>query len=515
MTFESPVLNHRRPSATRSLILAAVASTLVALASPSLAQTTVDATSAPVQTAGPGYASATTAFAALERQDYTGAVAAATEAVRLEPGNRSYRLALTDAHLGAGQAQAALAAIEPIRQDPSFEVQSRLGSALSQLDRHAEAAVAFGEAASAAPSTDARAYATRARVLALIESEEVDRARSEYLAALQAGTLDGSRPMDMAVLAVAVGEDKIAQPFYAEAASAGLLSGSAALDAGYSARRAHEDRAAIAYFSRGIDDAAAGSPALTPRAMFDVRRDVANLDRSWGASGSISYGASSAANGIPTSPGSSDSLQAGVEVYRRLGGYRAGAPIDIFARVFETVDADTGATGTDSRQGWIGARWKPLADANLVLEGSRMVKLGNSARNDWMVRASYSREQGTDMMIDQRSWPMWRLYADTSYILDDQQTFGVVDARIGRSFALGADNRTIVSVFGGVGVNYDSALRNAEAVGAGPGVSLRRWFRETKYAAPRSFVDLTLEYRFRLAGDERAEGLFATFSVNY
>ena len=509
-------LHCRQNLIARPLMLAAVAATLMTvLASPAHAQTVAVPSSASVQTAGPGYASATTAFAALERRDYVAAVAAASEAVRLEPSNRSYRLALVDSQLGAGQAQAALTAMHPIRHDPSFEVQSRLGSALSELDQHAAAAAAFGAAGAAAPSTDTRAYATRARVLALIESEDVDQARFEYLAALRAGTLEGSSPMDMAVLAVAVGEDAVAQPFYAEADTAGLLYGRTALDAGYSARRAQEDRDAIAYFSRGIDDAATGTPALTPQALFDIRRDVANLDRTWGASGSISYGASSASSGIPTSPGARDSLQAGVEVYRRVGGYRAGAPIDVFARVFETVEADTGATGAESRQGWIGTRWKPLADTNLVLEGSRMVKLGDAARNDWMVRALYSVEQGTDMTIDRRSWPIWRLYADTSGVVDDQQTFGVVDARAGRSFALSADNRTIVSVFGGIGLNYDSALDNAEAVGAGPGGSLRRWFRQTKYAAPRSFVDLTLEYRFRLAGDERAEGLFATFSVNY
>ena len=513
MTFAP--FDHRQNAVAQPLMLAAVAATLIALASPAHGQTAPAPSSAPVQTAGPGYASATTAFAALERRDYAAAAAAASEAVRLEPGNRSYRLALVDAQLGAGRAQAALTALEPIRQDPSFEVQSRLGSALSELDQHAAAAAAFGAAGAAAPSANTRAYARRARVLGLIESENVDEARSEYMAALQAGTLEASSPMDMAVLAVAVGEDRVAQLFYAQADTAGLLSGSAALDAGYSARRAHEDQAAIAYFSHGIDGAATGTPELTVRALFAIRRDVANLDRSWGASGSISYGASNAASGIPTSPGTSDSLQAGVDVYRRLGGYRAGTPIDVFARVFETVDADSGATGADSRQGWIGARWKPLAHTNLVLEGSRMVKLGDSARNDWMVRALYSLEQGTDMTIDRRSWPMWRLYADTSYVLDDQQTFGVIDARAGRSFALSADNRTIVSVFGGIGMNYDSALARAEAVGAGPGVSLRRWFREAKYVAPRSFVDLTLEYRFRLAGDERAEGLFTTFSVNY
>lgn len=493
----------RRPGGR--LLLTAVAAVLaVGLATPAAAQT-----------AGPGYEPASAAFAALQRQDYQAAVRSASEAVALEPDNKSYRLALADAYAGAGQPDATLRTLEPLRRDPSYDVQSRLGSALSQLKQPEAAAAAFAIAQAGAPSADERAYAIRARVLALMESGDVERARSEFLAADQAGSLAGSNPLDMAVIAVAVGEDRLAQPFYADAAQSGALSGRAALDAGYSARRAHQDRAAIDYFSRGVDAAADGSLELTPQALFDVRRDVANLDRTWGGSGSISYGGTSAVSGIPTSPVSRDTLQAGAEIYRRIGGYRAGAPVEVFARVFETLDADVGATGPDSRQGWIGARWKPFTEANLVLEGSRMVKLGDSARDDWMVRASWSIEQGTDMNVNRRAWPMWRVYADASYLLEDQETFGVVDARAGRTYALSDDGRTTVSIFGGIGSNYDSALETPEAIGAGPGLSIRRWFRESAYAAPRSFVDLTLEYRFRLAGDERAEGLFATLSFTY
>lgn len=467
------------------------------------------------QTAGPGHPSATTAFSALERQDYPAAIAAASDAVAREPANRGYRLALVDAYLGADRPGEALTALEPSRGDPSYEVQSRLGSALGRVDRHLDSATAFEAAASAAPDDASRAYAIRARTLSLVEGRDVARARSEYLSALAEGRLAGSDPMDLAVIAVAVGEDRTAQPLYAEAASSGRLSGRAALDAGYSARRAHNDPAAIDYFSQGIDDVSAGALALTPQTLFDVRRDVANLDRTWGANGSLSYGASGVASALPASAGSTDSLQAGLDVYRRLGGYRAGAPFEVFGRVFETLDASSGTTGSDSRQGWIGARSKPLTDANLVLEASRMVALGDNARDDWMVRASYSREQGTDMRVDRSAWPMWRVYADGSYIVDDQLGFGVIDARAGRSFAVDQNGRTVVSIFGAVSSNYDSSLPDAWAVGAGPGVSIRRWFRETPYAAPRSFIDFTLEYRVRLAGDERAEGVFATLSFNY
>jgi len=55
----------------------------------------------------------------------------------------------------------------------------------------------------------------------------------------------------------------------------------------------------------------------------------------------------------------------------------------------------------------------------------------------------------------------------------------------------------------------------SSVTGAGPGVSVRHWFREDRYAAPRSYVDFSLEYRFRLSGDDRARGLFLTSLISY
>lgn len=54
-----------------------------------------------------------------------------------------------------------------------------------------------------------------------------------------------------------------------------------------------------------------------------------------------------------------------------------------------------------------------------------------------------------------------------------------------------------------------------DAYSAGVGGSIRYWFGETKYIAPPSYWELTLQYRFRLAGDKRAEGIFAQTSINY
>ncbi|MBB4798028.1 hypothetical protein HNP32_001772 [Brevundimonas bullata] len=154
-----------------------------------------------------------------------------------------------------------------------------------------------------------------------------------------------------------------------------------------------------------------------------------------------------------------------------------------------------------------------MAETNLVLEGSRMVAVGDYARNDWMLRAAWSADEGSDLRVDRTSWPMWRVYADLAHILDDSQTIGLIDARAGRSFRV--TERGVLSPYAVIHADYDDSLANKAALGAGVGLSWRQWYRETRYSAPSSYVDLSLEYRTRLSGDDRAEGLFVTLSFSY
>ena len=66
-----------------------------------------------------------------------------------------------------------------------------------------------------------------------------------------------------------------------------------------------------------------------------------------------------------------------------------------------------------------------------------------------------------------------------------------------------------------IAANYDDSYAVRDAYSAGLGASIRYWFGETKYVAPPSYWELTLQYRFRVGGDSRAEGIFAQTSINY
>ena len=78
------------------------------------------------------------------------------------------------------------------------------------------------------------------------------------------------------------------------------------------------------------------------------------------------------------------------------------------------------------------------------------------------------------------------------------------------------DGKTVAYPHAVLAAEYNSLqMVDKVSVGAGPGISVRRWFREDKYAAPRSYVDFSLSYRFHVAGDERVKGLFFTSQLSY
>jgi hypothetical protein len=79
------------------------------------------------------------------------------------------------------------------------------------------------------------------------------------------------------------------------------------------------------------------------------------------------------------------------------------------------------------------------------------------------------------------------------------------------------DDRLVITPFVGLVWSYGgefTARASRWGLEAGPGVSLRKWFREDKYNAPQSSVDLAVQYRWGLSND-RDDILWLQFSLNY
>lgn len=386
--------------------------------------------------------------------------------------------------------------------------------------RHVALAVAAACLAASAhaqtPSPESRAYVIRAEVLDLVAAGRKPEARARFDAALAAGELAASPELDLAMTALAVGDDATATDAFDRASGAGRLPPAAALDAAYAAKRQGRDATALADFRLGLDAARDGQIQLAPEAETGLRRDYANLSRRFGLNGYLGYGEAGVANAVTPFRDARGVTQAGLEAYARPFGYRNGAPVELFARAFETLDAtDPDPRGGKTAQGWVGARWKPFSDQNVVLEGSRMVRLGRLARNDWMARAAWSGGTSLDVTEPAGVRPMWSAYADVARIVNAHQTLGAAEVHAGTVVRPKAAEGWLAVPFVGAALGYDNTLGREAALGAGPGVQVRRWFNPGAYAAPRSYLDLTVQYRVRLAGDRRAEGWFLTLGASF
>jgi hypothetical protein len=430
---------------------------------------------------------------------------------------RTARLSLSDEMSQMGRPEVAAALLAPLAADPAFDVQSRRAFSLQGAGRTAEAAEAFALAAAAAPDRDNRVLMTRGRIFALDKLGQPAATLAAVREAAAREALQGRDAVDLAYVALKNKDDALALSLFAAADRSGELKDMAALDAGYTARRAGDEKTAARYFRKGLATAVrrANDPAQA-QSLYGIRREVEALSRRWGAYASMFY--DNSRGEAAAAPGAGrGNLQVGGEVFWRPLGYHGGRPVEVFFRTFETLDSRSGdPTGAQTAQGWVGVRAKVLAEQNLVVEGSRMLKLGSRATNDWMVRASYSATSGLDLKADRAAWPFGHIFVDGARLVDSGETFATVDARAGWAFEFGGVRRgAIVAPFAGATLSYDSGLQQETAVGAGPGVWVRQWFRGSDDEAPRSYVDLLLQYRLRLSGGKRAEGLFTSISLSY
>lgn len=180
----------------------------------------------------------------------------------------------------------------------------------------------------------------------------------------------------------------------------------------------------------------------------------------------------------------------------------------------------------------------------------------------WLAYVTYGLYEGTTLRIDRPDWFTMEGYVQAGYSWQDMparfwlrdnatgkdtdsvrgklkrdQAFGAGELRIGRSYRLDAISEKLVFFpYGVIGADWlwtnnkvtgvqlgDSSTHPLQgngsswSLGAGPGFNLRYWFREDHYNAPRSYLDLTTQYRFNIGGGQadRAKGLFINLTLSY
>ncbi|MGE8616329.1 MAG: NfrA family protein [Achromobacter spanius] len=180
----------------------------------------------------------------------------------------------------------------------------------------------------------------------------------------------------------------------------------------------------------------------------------------------------------------------------------------------------------------------------------------------WLAYVTYGLYEGTTLRIDRPDWFTMEGYLQAGYSWQDMpakfwlrdnvtgedsdkvsgrmkrdQAFGAGEVRVGRSYRLDAiSDRLVLFPYAVVGADWlwnknratftpqgesysIDQLGNGSSwsLGAGPGFNVRYWFREDHYNAPRSYLDLTTQYRFNIGGGsaDRARGLFINLTLSY
>ena len=462
------------------------------------------------------------AFQAYTARDYALAAQKAQQAVELSPRHLPYRLLRWQALASSGAQEQAL---EEVQQNlevlgDSADVAERAemhafrSRLLHDLGRRTEAA------ADAQTALQLGGLSLSSEVGLLLQQGQPGEARAAFDRAMTRPAFAASADPELAYLAIRVGDDGTALAVFDRAQAQGRLPVTSLRDGAYTASRLTQTERAVQYFTAAIDAADAGELALTPREHFATRREVADRTRNWGVNGLVGYrGITPGSIGVqPALYG--DVAQVVAEAYWRPQGFRDGSFWEIYGGLAQNVySRQGGATGSDTTQGALGIRAKPLRDHNLILALEKRFKIGSLSLDDWLVRLGYSGGVGTDLRIDVPHWTTVNVYAEAGRLLESHQTYATFEAQAGRSFRMGdADARLVLFPHAVLGVDYNSA-RTVEgyngAAGAGVGLGARYWLRENAHNAPRSYLDLSVQYRARLAGDDRGKGVFVRLSWMY
>ncbi|NIE62832.1 bacteriophage N4 adsorption protein A [Burkholderia sp. Ax-1719] len=412
------------------------------------------------------------------------------------------------------------AACDLYAADPAFADVRTAREATARGD-HATAVTALRSAVAAAPDDPQHRLEL---IDALVANGDTRAARNAARDALASGVIDGMDPLQVAYLAQRAGDTPRAYAAFAQADAEGALPPSAAGDAGYAALQTHHNAQGAKWLERAIDNGTQSANAndhstpMTPQALADARSAHADATRNWGFNATLNYRGGGIQNGLVSNPtpGIANNWQAGTEAYWRPFGSLGERAFELYARGYENfgVKGDS-PSGVQTLQAALGARVKPFTSTNAIFAFERILPIGSSVRGDWLARAAWSDGFGTTLRQDVPSWWTGVAYGEVGHYIQHPSTYATANVRVGRTFRLDAiDPRLTVFPHLVAGADYDSAIDHSVPVGIGAGVAARFWFRGGPYDAPRSFVDVSVQYRVRVAGDDRAKGVFfgATFS---
>jgi tetratricopeptide (TPR) repeat protein len=400
--------------------------------------------------------------------------------------------------LAAGRPEKALAALERAEAEGAGPVVALYrGYALLKLDRTGEAEAQFITAGMAdALDADSRAAAwAQAAYLAVARRDnEAAITRFQYAATLAPPGRDLLLHLGYAQAAALHWQDAVITLQRAKAM--GGASPQLFQDIAYAARHAGEPREAARWFRRALDD----GETLERDRRLALKQEVEWLEDRF----DISLYSAFRGNAVDTAalnPLERSVLQSqgglGLRYIPPGMGREVGRFAALTGRLLWSYDTDSLAIRSASWQGGLGVSLRPLPLDNLVIGAERLVSLGRDARNDWLVRAGYSWSH----MADASPWPDATLYLDAALIDPaSPDILATGDFRLGKRVV----SRPWLRLWPYMmlaGNWQDDDYGSVSLLEAGPGLTATLNFDEGHYRAYRASLDISLQYRLKLAGN--------------
>lgn len=336
-----------------------------------------------------------------------------------------------------------------------------------EAQRYAEAITAARRAVELAPGVPQYEALLTTALAAGSPTENLE-ALSRLNKQLSVAPDDAGLLMQRGYLYVRLGNPARAVDDFSAARSTGKAPARAALDAGFASAAAGNKRQAAVLLKEGVDAADEARIELTPAERLNLRQNIANLEREWGAYVSAGYrGARAATSGLGGSPVAAlgDATFSTAEVFWRPSGVlnSTSRVFEVYGRMSNTLhdkgttvgesvdacgnrsapDSYRSVSGLPSTVGTLGLRFTPSTDLGLTFGLERRFNLGSRSRvgsatpldcnagipgkeyqtkghdGDWMAYVTYAFYKGTELRQDVSNW--WRIegYVQGGYLWRD------------------------------------------------------------------------------------------------
>lgn len=281
------------------------------------------------------------------------------------------------------------------------------------------------------------------------------------------------------------------------------------LDGAYTNKRLGENEKAqeyLRFFIEAKDERKIREGGLSrdgAERLFRSRREYESLEREFGSYSLFQYQKTA-----------QNYMMLGIEELYYRPYYENGKFIEVYGTYIQNIDSDLYVHGWETGYSILGVRGSPFMDYNFVVGLEEVFKIGEfGIANDTRLRLDYSWNEGFDINPVECHWQYSMIFSEFVQSLRRNERIFVAEGRYGRNFKSNcfADNLTVAPhLFYYADYNNQDFYTGGQWRSyAGPGLHIRKWYRETKYAAPQSYFDITLQYRMSfLKKDEHS--LFIT-----